>query len=469
MNYKELGEFLVENVGGRDNILSVTHCMTRLRFDLKNDQIANDEIIKNHDDIITVVKSAGQYQVVIGQNVAKVYNEINSIINGAKSDYKVGYGGKENKEKNQNLFSKLISTIVGIIGPLLPILIGAGLGRAILALIVQMGLVDTKISLTYKIFNMVFDTGFTFLPVFVAVSASKHFKTNTYLAALMGLSLVHPVWNGSVDVLNPQFIGNLFGILPVYGMSYTSSIIPSILIVWVMSKIEKLLNDKLPELIRPTFGPLLLLVIMTPLTFVLIAPVMGVFSNLLGNGLIWFFNTFGGVGMVIMGLIYPWMVATGTHSTLAVGGIQILTQNGYDPISRTLTLGANMAQGGAAFAASLKTKDKKLKSMGMSAGATALIAGITEPALYTVSLKYKNVMYAVMAGSAAGSLFAGILGLKAFAFMTPSIINFPMWIGQTQSNNLLIAIITMIISFSTSFLITYFMKIEGIDYNRVEE
>lgn len=474
MDYRDIAAFIIDNVGGWDNVQALTHCMTRLRFDLKDDSKANEEALRDNENIVGVVKSAGQFQVVLGQHVSKVYEQIiaikdNQIIEVVdttekrSSNLSSGVPSGEANDKKVGIFSKLISTIVGIVGPLLPILIGAGLGRAILALIVQFGWVNTEVSLTYKLFNMVFDAGFTYLPIFVAISAAKHFKTNVYLAALLGMALVHPTWSASVDVLNPQFIGKIFSFVPVYGMSYTSSIIPSILVVWVMSKVDHFLNKKLPDLIKPTFGPLLLLAIMIPATFVVLAPVMGVVSNLLGNAMLWFFNTFGGIGLGILGLIYPWMVATGTHSTLAVGGLQILGQNGFDPISRTLTMGANMAQAGATFAASIKTKDVKLKSMSLSAGVTALVAGITEPALYTVSLQYRKIMYAVMAGSAAGSLFGGLMGLKAFAFMSPSVINIPMWIGEGAPNNVIIAIISMLIAFLTTFVITLFMKVEGLE------
>ena len=166
----------------------------------------------------------------------------------------------------------------------------------------------------------------------------------------------------------------------------------------------------------------------------------------------WVYNTFGMFAIAIMCIVYPWMVATGMHATLAIAGIQILSQSGYDPFSRTLTLTANMAQGAAAFACAIKTKNKEFRNTCVSAGFTAFFAGITEPCIYGVSLRLKTPMYAVMIGSCLGGLYAGFTALKAFAFMTPSVINFPMWMGGNGNANLINAIITMIISAVGTFV-----------------
>lgn len=240
--------------------------------------------------------------------------------------------------------------------------------------------------------------------------------------------------------------------LPLYGMPYTSSLIPALLMVWVMSKVEFTLNRYLPELLKGMLTPLLTLLIMTPLTFVVLAPAMGIISIYLGDALLWVYNTFGMFAIAIMCIVYPWMVATGMHATLAIAGIQILSQSGYDPFSRTLTLTANMAQGAAAFACAIKTKNKEFRNTCVSAGFTAFFAGITEPCIYGVSLRLKTPMYAVMIGSCLGGLYAGFTALKAFAFMTPSVINFPMWMGGNGNANLINAIITMIISAVGTFV-----------------
>ena len=447
MKYEKLSKEIIDAVGGKDNILEVQHCMTRLRFQLNDESKADDEKIKNIDGVMSLIKKGGQYQVIIGTHVHDVYLDLCKVA-GITESYK-----KEEKKKT-NPFSQIFSAIIGAIGPIIPVLVGTGLGKCILLMISTMGWANAETSMTFYIFNFVFDTGFTFLPVFVSVAAAKHFKCNVFMAALLGCALVHPQWNGIVSATDPKFIGSIFGFMPVYGMPYTSSLIPALLIIWVMSKVEFILNKYIPELVKGMLVPLLTLLIMVPLSFVVLAPAMGILSIYLGNILLWVYDKFGMFAIAIMCIVYPWMVATGMHATLAIAGIQILSQSGYDPFSRTLTLTANMAQGAAAFACALKTKNKEFRNTCVSSGVTAFFAGITEPCIYGVTLRLKKPMYAVMIGSFFGGLYAGFCGLKAFAFMTPSIVNLPMWIGGTGNSNLINAIITMVISVVATFIAT---------------
>ena len=448
MKYDKLSKNIIEAVGGSNNIVTLQHCMTRLRFTLKDESKANDQKIEAIDGVLSLIKKGGQYQVVIGTHVHDVYLDVCQIAN-IKEDENFG-----NKKEKKGIFNSIFSAIIGCVGPIIPILVGTGLGKCILLFVSMMGWANAETSMTYYVFNFVFDAGFTFLPVFTAMAAAKHFKCNMYMAALLGCALVHPQWSGIVSATDPKFIGDMFGFLPLYGMPYTSTLIPAILIVFVMSKVEFGLNKVLPELIRGMLTPLFTLLIMTPLAFVVLAPAMGIISIYLGNALLWCYDTFGMFAIAIMCIIYPWMVATGMHATLAIAGIQILSQSGYDPFSRTLTLTANMAQGAAAFACAVKTKNRDFRNTCLSAGFTAFFAGITEPCIYGVSIRLKKPMYAVMIGSFTGGLYAGFCGLKAFAFMTPSIINLPMWVGGNNPNNLMNAIITMIISAVVTFIAT---------------
>ena len=454
MKYEKLSKDIIDAVGGKDNIVSLQHCMTRLRFVLKDESKADDQGIETIEGVLSLIKKGGQYQVVIGTHVHDVYLDICKLANIQEDE------GEAIKGEKKGVFNTVFSVIIGCIGPIIPILVGTGLGKCILLLVSMMGWANAETSMTYYVFNFVFDSGFTFLPVFTAMAAARHFKCNMYMAALLGCALVHPNWSGIVSATNPKFIGDMFGFLPLYGMPYTSTLIPAILIVFVMSKVEYGLNKVLPELVKGMLTPLMTLLIMTPISFVVLAPAMGIISIYLGNALLWVYNTFGMFAIAIMCIIYPWMVATGMHATLAIAGIQILTQSGYDPFSRTLTLTANMAQGAAAFACALKTKNRDFRNTCLSAGFTAFFAGITEPCIYGVTVRLKKPMYAVMIGSFAGGLYAGFCGLKAFAFMTPSVVNFPMWIGGSNPNNLMNAIITMIISAVVTFIATFLIGFE---------
>lgn len=463
MKYEKLSKDIIKAVGGKENIVSLQHCMTRLRFVLKDESRVNDEQIENIDGVLSLIKKGGQYQIVIGTHVHDVYLDVCQLA--GIQEEKEGHVEKEKK----GIFNALFSTIIGCIGPIIPILVGTGLGKCILLFISMMGWADAETSMTYYVFNFVFDSGITFLPVFTAVAAAKHFKCNMYMAAVLGCALVHPNWNAIVSATDPKFIGDMFGFLPLYGMPYTSTLIPSILIVYVMSKLEFGLNKFLPELVKGMLTPLLTLLIMTPVAFVVLAPAMGIISIYLGEALLWVYDTFGMFAIAIMCIVYPWMVATGMHATLAIAGIQILSQSGYDPFSRTLTLTANMAQGAAAFACAVKTKNNDFRNTCLSAGFTAFFAGITEPCIYGVTVRLKKPMYAVMIGCFAGGLYAGFCGLKAFAFMTPSIVNFPMWIGGNNPNNLMNAIITMIISVVVTFVATLLIGFDDIEEKHENE
>lgn len=451
MKYEKLAKEIIQSVGGKENIVALQHCMTRLRFTLKDESRADDARIEGIDGVLSLIKKAGQYQVVIGTHVHDVYLDICKLANISDTND----SSNNEKEGKKGIVRSIFGAIIGCIGPLIPILVGTGLGKCILLVISMMGWANAETSMTYYIFNFAFDAGFMFLPVFTAIAAAKHFKCNVFLAALLGCILVHPNWNSIVSAVDPKFIGQMFGALPVYGMPYTSSLIPSILIVFVMSRLEKSLNRVIPEVLKGMLIPLLVLLIMVPLSFVVLAPAMGLISIYTGKALLWAYNTFGMFGIAIVCIVYPWLVVGGMHAPLAIAGIQILSQSGFDPISRTLTLTANISQGTAALACGLKTKNKKFRSTCFSASLTAFLAGITEPCIYGVTLRLKKPMLAVMIGSFAGGLYAGFAGLKAFAFMTPSLINLPMWVGEGAPNNLKNALITMVISAVVSFIATW--------------
>lgn len=460
MSDKQIAADVLAAVGGKENVAGVTHCVTRLRFTLKDAGIPVTEEVKKIPGVIGVQESAGQYQVIIGQNVASVYAEVCALGGFASEDVlseRSADGGAPKVKKS--IPNMIISTIVGSIGPIIPILIGTGLGKCILLIVQLLGIANAETSMTFYVFNFVFDAGFTFLPVFTAVSAAKHFGCNMFMAALMGCALLHPNWTSIVSSTDPKFIGDMFGI-PLYGMSYGSTLVPAILIVWVMSKLEWFLNKHIPQFLRSMLVPLIVLLVMTPLSFLLLAPAMGMLAIVFGDALLWCYNTFGGIAIAVMCVVYPWLVVTGTHSTLAIAGIQILTQTGYDPFSRTLPLVVNMAQGAAALACALRTKSKTFRSTCLSSAFTVFFAGISEPTIYGVTLRLKRPMYAVMVGSGFGGVFAGFMGLKAYTFMTPSLVNIAMWIGGDGMYNLMVAVGAIVITVIATFIATLVIGFE---------
>ena len=458
MKYEKLATQIIAAVGGKENITSLSHCMTRLRFTLADESKADDEKIQSIEGVLSLVKKAGQYQIVIGQHVHDVYVDVCASA-GIKEEGQLEIN--EDNQPKKSFFQSLFGVIIGCLGPVIPILVGCGLGRCILTLISSLTGINGETSFTYYMFNLVFDAGYTYLPVFTAVAAAKYFKCNQFIAAVIGCALVHPNWMSIANPYVPTIVGKIFGFLPVYGMTYTSSFLPSILVVFVMSLVERLCNKYIPQIVRSMLTPLVTLVVMVPLTFVVCAPIMGYLAKLLAVVLLFIYQKFGVFAIAIMCIIYPWIVACGMHAPLAVAGIQLLQTMGFDPISRTLTLCANMAQGSAALACAIKTKNKDFRTTAISACTTAFLAGITEPCIYGVSFRLKKPMIAVTIGCGVAGLYAGIVGLKAFAFMTPSFLNFPMWMASDGTmSNLINAFITMAIACVVTFVVTWILGFE---------
>ena len=444
MKYEKLSKEIIEAVGGKDNIESLMHCATRLRFTLKDESKASDQKINAIEGVLSLVKKGGQYQLVIGNQVHDVYLHVLKLAE-LKED-----GESQKPKKKQGIINTIFGAIIGSVGPLIPPLVAAGLGKCLLMVLSLTNILSAD-SQTYYIFNFIFDTTFTFLPVLVAFSAAKQFKCNPYLAAFLGCMLVHPNW--ATLVASGDSI-KLFGVIPVVAMKYTSTIIPSIMIVWVMSFVERFFNNHIHAMIKNFMAPLLTILVMAPLSFVILAPAMTVISLGISKVIMLFYNHFGMLAIGISCLLYPWLVSTGMHAALALAGIEMIGKTGFDPFTRTLTLCHNMSQGAAAFAIGLKTKNKEFKSTCFSSSLTAFLAGITEPCLYGVTLKLRKPMYACMIGGGVAGLYAGFVGLKAYAFLTPGIFSLPMWMSKNDGNNFINALITIAICVVVTFVAT---------------
>lgn len=424
------------------NIISLIHCATRLRFTLKNEAKADDAKAKNISGILSLVKKGGQYQLVIGNHVHEVYLAIMKL-----ADIKEGAVQEEREEKT-SFVNKALSAITGSVAPALPVIAGAGMGKVVLLLLTLMGIVSSD-SQTYAILSFIFDTGFYFMPVFVAFSAAKIFKCNEFLGAFLALTLLHPNWVAMVAAGQPvEFFG-----LPVTLAKYASSIIPILLSVWAMSYIEKFARKIVPDIIKVFAVPLLVMLVSVPLALIVIGPVGNYLSQIMATIVSYMQANYGFLAVGILCAIYPWLVTTGMHTAITPIGINLLAETGCDPITRTLTLCHGMSQGSAALAVALKTKNKELRSLALSSSMTALLGGITEPVMYGVNLRLKKPMYACMIGAAAAGLFAGFVQLKAYAMALSSLLSLPMWV-PAEGRNFIYAIITIIIAIVVTFIAT---------------
>lgn len=457
MNYEKMASEILKAVGGENNINSLVHCATRLRFNLNSESKADDEKVKAINGVLSLVKKGGQYQLVIGNDVDKVYKEIMKVTNLDSS--------KDNKSKEKDgIINRVLSVITGSIAPMIPLLAGAGMGKVLLLILSLVGVLD-KSSQTYTMLKFIFDTGFYFMPVFVGFSAAKIFKCNRYLGAFICLSMLHPKWISLVAAGKPvYFLG-----IPLSLVNYSSQLVTAILIVWIMSYIEKYVYKYVPEMIKVFMAPLLVILITAPLGFIIIGPIGNYIAQLVADIVMFVQQHFGIVAIPILAAVYPWLVSIGMHKALSPICVMLIEQNGFDPVTRVIALCSNISQAAASLAVSLKTKNKEFRQIAFSSSVTAFLGGITEPAMYGVNLKLKKPMYACMIGGATAGLFAGIVQLKAFVYVTPGLLSLPMWVSQ-GTNNLIYAIITLTISAVVTFIATLIIGFDDpVEENKEEQ
>lgn len=444
MKYEAMNQAIIKGVGGPGNVKSVVHCATRLRFVLNDESKADDDAVKNIPGILQLVKKAGQYQLVIGNNVEDVYNELADMLD-LDNQATTADSGKDNR----NLFDKVIGTITGSIAPAIPLLAGAGMGKVLLLILTLTGVLSDK-SQTYQMLNLIFDTGYFFMPAFIGFSAAKIFKTNQYLGAFMGLVTVNPNWTALVAAAKPvSFIG-----IPVQLVSYSSTLITAILSVWMMSYIEKFVKKITPGMIKVFAEPMLIMLITAPLTFIVLGPIANLISMGIAAVSMFLYEHAGFIAIPLLAAAYPWLVSIGIHKALSPISIQLVATQGFDPIIRVVALCSNMSQAAASLAVGLKTKNKQLRALALSSTVTAYLGGITEPAMFGVNLKLKKPMYGAMIGGAIAGLFAGFMKMKAFIYVTPGLLSLPMWVSKTE-NFVVLAIATIVIASIATFVATW--------------
>lgn len=463
MNYENLAKEILKNVGGQENVSNLTHCATRLRFNLKDVSKANTETIKKTKGVMGVVDKGGQYQVIIGNDVNHVYKEIMKIANIE--------GNSESKEvDDRKTVAKVIDTITGIFTPILPAITAAGMMKAVLALLTAFKLISTD-SQSYQIFNFMADAAFYFLPIFLANSAAKKFKCNPYLAMMLGGILLHPTFVTMVNTAKETGESlAIFG-LPITLASYSSSVLPIILGVWFMSYVEPIADKISPKAIKFFTKPLITAVVSGIVILVVIGPIGYIVSDKVGLGIKTLESYASWLVPTLLGGLTPLLVMTGTHYGLIPIGINNRMTMGYDTIIYPGMLASNVSQGGAALAVAIKSKNKEIKQLASSAGITA-VCGITEPALYGVNLRFKTPLYASMIGGAVGGLFLGLFRVSNYSGGSPGFLTLPSYIGGESMMNFVYACIGAVISVVVAFvagLILYKDKVEAIEDENLEE
>lgn len=450
MNARSVAEQVLKEVGGASNVKSVTHCVTRLRFNLNSIDKVNEENIKNISGVVGVVNKGGQYQVIIGPEVARVYSELMKLGN-------FDSGKVDNiKEEKKGPLNTVLDVIAGIFAPIMPIIAGAGMIKALLSILTLFNLIDKSGNLYYFL-NFIADSSYYFLPIFLAATAAKKFNCNMHMAMLMGAILLHPNFialketGGFVKVLG----------VPVKMVTYSSSVIPIILIVFVLSYIEKFVEKITPSMIKFIAKPLLTILIMTPISLVALGPLGGFIGDALVNVLLSIESIAPWILPTVIGAFMPFLVMTGMHYSLLPAYVNSLSTLGHESIIGPGNLPSNIAQGAAALCVAIKTKNKKLRQLAVSSGVTALL-GVTEPALFGVNLRLKKPLIATTIGGGLGGLYAGVTGVLRFGGGGAGLAAIGLYVGDNPMN-VINALISAAIAFVATFVILWYVGFDDIE------
>ena len=435
MAYEDLSREIIADIGGKDNVVSVVHCTTRLRFKLKDMKKANDDKLKATDGVISVVKSGGQYQVVIGNNVADVYDTLVKV-GGFANGGSVSDDDVDNS--NMSLADKFIDLISGIFNPLLGAMCAGGMIKGFNAMFLAFGWLSTN-SGTYVILNAIGDSLFYFLPVILGISSAKKFGINTYLGATIGAALCYPSivsMASSKTALFTVFKGTFleapvhmtFLGIPVISMNYTTSVIPIIIAVWFASKVQKVARKIIPDVVKTFLVPFIVLLITVPVTFLVIGPV----ATWLGNGVAEIvsaiYNFSPVIAGILMGAFWQVFVIFGVHWGFVAVMMTNIAAMGFDPIIG-LSFAASFAQTGVVLAMIFQTKDEKTRSMAIPAFVSGIF-GVTEPAIYGLTLPRKKPFILSCIASAVGGGLIGLFGTKTYLMAGMGIFAIPCAMGK---------------------------------------
>lgn len=441
MNYQDTARQIIDRIGGKENVLSLFHCITRLRFLLKDNDKADRAALEALDGVMGVNISGDQFQLIIGNDVEPLRKALLAVL--------PDLDNAARPTNRRNPVSVVLEGLSSIFSPIIPAIAGAGILKGMLALMVAMQWVETT-NQTYQILLAISDGVFYFMPLALSFSAAKKFGANPYVAVALAAVLFHPAIQTLFKAGAPvNFIG-----LPVPTVNYASTVIPILLAVWLLSHVERLIDRFMPGPLKTMFVPLLCLLIVTPITLIAIGPVGIYTGNALSGGIIWLVENMGIVAGVVVGGTLSLIIITGMHYVIVPIMINNISTMGFDPI-KILFYIANLGQAGAAFGVFLRARDKKLKSLALTTSFSAMM-GITEPAMYGVNIRYKRPFAAALAGGACGGAFAMAMGVKTYAFALSGLPGLPALVGPT----FLWALVSIAISFVCAATLTVILGFE---------
>lgn len=439
--YEGLARDVVRLVGGRENVSQAYHCVTRLRFILADESKADEDAINALEGTLGVIHGAGQFQVCIGPHVAEVFEEVEKLVDTSER-------AAEPPAEKKSPLDAVIDFVAGTFQPIIPALSGAGMVKAVMALLTTFGVIGTD-SQTYQMLNVFADGVFYFLPILLAFTEAQKLRCNPILAAGVAAMMLHPTWGAFVSAAEPV---SFFGVVPFTLASYGSSVIPVILVVFVQSFVERWLNKHVPNAVNLVFVPMLTFLVMGTLAFSVLGPIgyvvgewLSVFFTFLAENAAW-------VPAVLIGGLCPLMVMFGIHNGIAPLGPVQMANLGYDSIWGPGNIVSNMAQASAGLVVALRSK--KDRTVAMSGAITAFM-GITEPILYGTNLPKKYPLVAAMIGGACGGLYAGLTQTHRFATGSGGLPAVLLYIGDGTLQHLVNIVIAMAIAAVVSAVLTF--------------
>lgn len=446
MNKKDLAKEIVHYIGGEENINSFTHCITRLRFVLKDDSNANLEKLHQLDGVITAQVQGNETQVVIGPKVKEVFEAVSQIIN---------INTEENLDKNkkESIVNQIINSIAGIFVPLLPVLVGCGMFKSLVAILTNFGVFEANDSII-TILSMIGDLIFYFFPFFIAVSAAKKFKTNEFLALALAGALMYPtIMNGAASISTGGPSSLSFLGMPILFINYKSSVIPIILSVFILKYVLKFVDKYIPDILKTFLTPMIVLFIMVPLELIVIGPIGTYAGEYLAMGIDMMYSVGSVFTAAVVAGTRGLLTMLGMHYALGPLTLQQLAATG----TTTLLVGAfcnNFAQAGAAFGTSLRIKDKSKRAAALSTSFSAVL-GVSEPAMYGINLVYKRPFIFAMIGAAISGIFLEIFNTVALAYVPPGLFT----IATLKADNYLFILIGLLIGFVIPSVLSYLFAI----------
>ncbi|WP_318373549.1 PTS cellobiose/arbutin/salicin transporter subunit IIBC [Enterobacter sp.] len=456
-NYAALAHSVIAALGGVDNIAAVTHCMTRLRFVVKDDALIDAQSLKGISGVMGVVRNDNQCQVIIGNTVSQAFREVVSLLPG---DMQPVETASKQKLTLKRIGAGILDALIGTMSPLIPAIIGGSMVK-LLAMILEMTGVLEKGAPTLTILTVIGDGAFFFLPLMVAASAAIKFKTNMSLAIAIAGVLVHPSF---IELMAKAAQGEHveFAFIPVTAVKYTYTVIPALVMTWCLSYIERWVDKITPAVTKNFLKPMLIVLIAAPLAIVLIGPI-GIWIGSAISALVYTIHDYlGWLSVAIMGALWPLLVMTGMHRVFTPTIIQTIAETGKEGMVMPSEIGANLSLGGSSLAVAWKTKNPELRQTALAAAASAILAGISEPALYGVAVRLKRPLIASLISGFICGAVAGIAGLASHSMAAPGLFTSVQFFDPANPMSIVWVFGVMALAVVLSFVLTLMLGFEDI-------